>query len=86
MSQILVNVGDPKVTSNDDIRAFNELDSAASEKRFLILVNKGKEGWNCRSLCGVAMFRQPKSRSLFFRLPCTACTPLAISKKRGRST
>lgn len=61
-TSILVNVGDPKITSNDDIRAFNELDSASSEKRFLILVNKGKEGWNCRSLCGVAMFRQPKSR------------------------
>lgn len=62
VSQLLVNVGDPKVTSNDDIRAFNELDSVGSEKRFLILVNKGKEGWNCRSLCGVAMFRQPKSK------------------------
>ncbi len=49
VSQILVNVGDPKITNNDDIRAFNDLDSAASEKRFLILVNKGKEGWNCRS-------------------------------------
>lgn len=61
-SSLLVNVGDPKITSNDAIRAFNELDTAKSDKQFLILVNKGKEGWNCRSLCGVAMFRQPKSK------------------------
>lgn len=61
-SEILVNVGDPKITGNDAIRAFNDLDSIKSTKRFLILVNKGKEGWNCRSLCGVAMFRQPKSK------------------------
>lgn len=61
-SSILINVGDERITSNDDIKAFNELDSPQSEKQFVILVNKGKEGWNCRSLCGVAMFRQPKSK------------------------
>lgn len=61
-SAILLNVGDPKLTSNEDIRAFNELDTPRSQKQFIILVNKGKEGWNCRSLCGVAMFREPKSR------------------------
>lgn len=61
-SRILVNVGDDKITSNDDIKLFNELDFASSSKQFLILVNKGKEGWNCRSLCGVAMFRRPRSK------------------------
>lgn len=59
---ILLNVGDDRQTSNDDIKAFNELDSPKSDKQFIILVNKGKEGWNCRSLCGVAMFRKPKSK------------------------
>lgn len=61
-SAILVNVGDERETSNDDIKAFNELDTPRSEKQFIILVNKGKEGWNCRSLCGVALFRKPKSK------------------------
>lgn len=61
-SSILVNVGDPKLTSNDDIREFNRLDSITSDKQFILLVNKGREGWNCRSLFGVAMFREPKSK------------------------
>jgi type III restriction enzyme len=61
-SRILVNVGDAKITSNDDIREFNRLDTPESEKQFILLVNKGREGWNCRSLFGVALFRQPKSK------------------------
>ena len=60
--RILVNVGDPKLTSNDDIRDFNMLDTPRSEKQFILLVNKGREGWNCRSLFGVGLFREPKSK------------------------
>ena len=61
-SRILVNVGDDKVTSNDDIREFNRLDTIDSEKQFILLVNKGREGWNCRSLFSVGLFREPKSK------------------------
>jgi len=61
-SSILVNVGDNKLTTNDDIREFNRLDTTDSEKQFILLVNKGREGWNCRSLFGVGLFREPKSR------------------------
>ena len=61
-SRILVNVGDEKLTTNDDIREFNRLDTPDSEKQFILLVNKGREGWNCRSLFGVGLFRAPKSR------------------------
>ncbi|MFU1942729.1 TnsA endonuclease N-terminal domain-containing protein [Bordetella hinzii] len=61
-SRILVNVGDSKITTNDDIREFNRLDTEGSEKQFVLLVNKGREGWNCRSLFGVGLFREPKSK------------------------
>ena len=61
-SRILVNVGDDKLTSNDDLREFKNLDMPASEKQFILLVNKGKEGWNCRSLFGVALYRKPRSK------------------------
>ena len=64
-SRVLVNVGDQKLTKDEDIHNFNNLDVAGSignEKQFLILVGKGREGWNCRSLFGVAMYRSPKSK------------------------
>jgi type III restriction enzyme len=61
-SSILVNVGDPRLTTNDDIREFNNLDKPSSEKQFILLVNKGTEGWNCRSLFAVGLYREPKSK------------------------
>ena len=61
-NRILVNVGDSKLTSNDDIREFRALDTAASNKQFILLVNKGREGWNCRSLFGVGLYRKPRSK------------------------
>ena len=61
-SAILINVGDSNLTTNDEIREFNRLDHPDSQKQFILLVNKGREGWNCRSLFGVALFRQPKSK------------------------
>lgn len=65
ISTILVNTGDPSVTTNDDIRNFNNLDVIGTEgnnKQFIVLVEKGREGWNCRSLLGIALFRSPKSK------------------------
>ena len=64
-SKVLINVGNEKITKDEDIRLFNDLDTpgtAGNERQFLILVGKGREGWNCRSLFGVAMFRSPKSK------------------------
>jgi type III restriction enzyme len=61
-NKVLVNVGDNKITSNDDIREFQRLDTVTSDKQFILLVNKGKEGWNCRSLFSVCLHREPKSK------------------------
>src|SRR5260370_40989634 len=60
--KILINVGDEKLTKNEDIREFNRLDTPDSQKQFILLVNKGREGWNCRSLFAVALYRKPKSK------------------------
>lgn len=64
LDKILINTGDEKITKDNDIKAFNDLDvvdSLGSQKQFILLCNKGREGWNCRSLFGVALFRSPKS-------------------------
>lgn len=61
-SRIVINVDDDKLTNNDHRREFKNLDTSSSEKQFILLVNKGKEGWNCRSLFGVALYRKPKSK------------------------
>ncbi|WP_154051859.1 DEAD/DEAH box helicase family protein [Enterobacter hormaechei] len=76
--RILVNVGDSKLTADDDIREFNRLDTPQSEKQFILLVNKGREGWNCRSLFSVAMYREPKSK--VFVLQATMRCLRAIGK------
>lgn len=65
LSTVLVNTGDQSVTKDEDIKNFNNLDvigTEGSKKQFIILVEKGREGWNCRSLLGIALFRSPKSK------------------------
>lgn len=86
-SKILLNVGDTKYTKNDDIRDFNNLDvpgTEGNEKQFVILVEKGKEGWNCRSLFAVALFRSPKSK--IFVLQATMRCLRAITDERLTAT
>ena len=61
-NKILVNT---ERSSNEEVHIFNNLDNPAAggnDKQFIILVQKGREGWNCRSLFGVAMYRSPKSK------------------------
>jgi hypothetical protein len=48
--------------SNEQIYQFRHLDDPNSNKQVILLVNKGKEGWNCRSLCAVALHRKPDSK------------------------
>lgn len=80
---ILVNVGDPKLTSNDDLREFLMLDTPASKKQFILLVNKGKEGWNCRSLFAVALHRKPKSKVFVLQATMRCLRAITTSQQTG---
>ena len=83
-SSILVNVGDEKLTTNDDIREFNRLDTVGSDKQFILLVNKGREGWNCRSLFGVALFREPKSKIFVLQATMRCLRSIGPAQQTGQ--
>ena len=86
-SKILVNVGNEKLTKSTDIKLFNDLDVAGSEgneKQFILLCGKGTEGWNCRSLFGVAMHRNPKSK--VFVLQATMRCLRSITDEKQKAT
>ncbi len=53
----------------DDFRA---LDTPNSQKQFILLVGKGTEGWNVRSLVATALYRKPSS-SIFVLQSTTRC-------------
>jgi len=83
-TSILVNVGDEKLTTNDDIREFNRLDTNSSSKQFILLVNKGREGWNCRSLFGVALFRAPKSKVFVLQATMRCLRSIGDAQQTGQ--
>ncbi len=70
LEKVLVELGIPtaKILVNhskvddDAVRRFRELDTPDSPYQFILLVGKGTEGWNCRSLFSTALYRRPHSR------------------------
>ncbi|MDL1953042.1 restriction endonuclease subunit R [Candidatus Uhrbacteria bacterium UHB] len=50
--------------AEDNRDEFFKLDTAESKKQFVLLVGKGTEGWNCRSLVAVALYKKPTSTIL----------------------
>ncbi len=83
-TSILINVGDEKLTTNDEIREFIHLDSSHSTKQFILLVNKGREGWNCRSLFGVALFREPKSKIFILQATMRCLRSIGTAQQTGQ--
>ena len=51
---------------------FVAVDTIDSRKQFILLVGKGTEGWNCRSLVACALYRKPKS-AIFVLQSSTRC-------------
>ena len=84
LDKILVNVGDTSITSNDDLREFQKLDTPGSNKQFILLVNKGKEGWNCRSLFSVGLHRQPKSKVFVLQATMRCLRAIGDVQETGR--
>jgi len=51
---------------------FLKIDTEESKKQFILLVGKGTEGWNCKSLVACALYRKPQS-SIFVLQSSTRC-------------
>jgi type III restriction enzyme len=69
----LTNTSDASITTKQDIEEFNRLNDPASERRVILLVNKGTEGWNCPSLFACALARKLKSSNNFVLQAASRC-------------
>lgn len=79
LEKVLLNGGIPldkvleyHTEAEDNRDDFIVLDFPESKKQFILLVGKGTEGWNCRSLVSCALFRKPKS-AIFTLQSSTRC-------------
>ena len=69
-TQILVNT---QQSGKQEIDEFNRLDSPESQKRVILLVGKGTEGWNCRSLFATALIKKTTKSGTFVLQAATRC-------------
>ena len=69
-TQILVNT---QKSSPQEIDEFNQLNNPNSQKRIILLIGKGTEGWNCPSLFACALIKEQTTSSTFILQASTRC-------------
>ena len=67
---ILVNT---QKSSPAEIDEFNQLNDPNNQKRILLLIGKGVEGWNCPSLFACALIKEQTTSSNFVLQASTRC-------------
>lgn len=67
---IVLNTGE---STKAEIQRFNKLEDPNSNDRIVLLVGKGKEGWNCPSLFATALIREVSSSNNFILQASTRC-------------
>lgn len=63
---------------------FNRADTQESEKQFILLVNKGTEGWNCKSLVSVALYKNSTSNNFVLQASCRCLRRIGDNSVRAR--
>jgi hypothetical protein len=63
---------------------FNRLDTVESEKQFILLVNKGTEGWNCKSLVAVALYKNSTSNNFVLQASCRCLRRIGDNTVKAR--
>lgn len=71
-NEILIYYSDDKEYKipKENLALFNNLDKPYSEKRVVLLVAVGTEGWDCRSLTGVVLPRQKTTKNFVLQTTC----------------
>ena len=69
-TQVLVNT---QKSSQQEIDEFNRLNNPDSQKRVILLIGKGTEGWNCPSLFACALIKEQTTSSNFILQASTRC-------------
>ncbi len=69
-TQILVNT---QKSSTHEIDEFKRLNNPDSQKRVILLIGKGTEGWNCPSLFACALIKEQTTSSNFILQASTRC-------------
>ena len=67
---ILVNTQNAKV---HEIEEFKRLNDPNNQKRIILLISKGVEGWNCPSLFACALIKENKTTNNFILQASTRC-------------
>ena len=69
-TQILINT---QKSSQAEIDEFKRLNNPDSQKRIILLIGKGTEGWNCPSLFACALIKEQTTSSNFILQASTRC-------------
>ena len=70
VSQILVNTQQSSATEVDE---FKSLNNPANQKRVILLIGKGVEGWNCPSLFACALIKEQTTSNNYVLQAATRC-------------
>ena len=70
VSQILVNT---QTSSSAEVDEFKRLNNPANQKRVILLIGKGVEGWNCPSLFACALIKEQTTSNNYVLQAATRC-------------
>lgn len=70
VAQILVNT---QKSSAEEVDDFKRLNNPANQKRIILLVGKGTEGWNCPSLFACALIKEQTTSNNYILQAATRC-------------
>ena len=69
-------------SSKEELEEFNAINHPSAEKRVILLIKKGTEGWNCPSLFATALIRELSSSDNFVLQSSTRCLRQVVGNQK----